>query len=108
MVLPEQILIVVVQILIVDGFTWTDLIADGDGGEVDALGVDDLHVHGFGIISEVDQSLTHEPEEKPDSAENSDRPEHTAKREVRGLSDKQMITMLGDNIGICDTYRLEM
>ena len=91
MVLPEQI-----------------LIADGDSREVDALSVDDLHVHSFGIIPQVDQPLTHEPQEKTHSAENSDCPQYSVKQEGRERSDNQMITMLGDNIGICDTYRLEM
>ena len=66
MVLPEQI-----------------LITDGDCREVDALCVDDLHIHRFGIIPEVDQPLTHEPQEEPDSAEHSDRPQHAVKQEGR-------------------------
>ena len=73
MVLPEQI-----------------LIADGDGGKVDALRVDDLNINSFRIISQVDQPLTHEPQEKANSAENSDRPQYAAKQEGRGLSDKQL------------------
>ena len=51
MVLPEQV-----------------LVTDGDSREVDALGVDDLHIHSFRVVPQVDQPLTHEPQEEPDSA----------------------------------------
>ena len=91
MVLPEQI-----------------LIADGDGGKVDALRVDDLNINSFRIISQVDQPLTHEPQEKPDSAENSDRPQYTAKTRRSRAFRQAAEEMQSDNIGICETYRLEM
>ena len=40
MVLPEQI-----------------LVTDGDSREVDALGVDDLHIHSFRVVPHIDEQM---------------------------------------------------
>ena len=56
------------------------LVADGDSWEVDTLGVDNFHIHSPGVASQVDESLTHEPQEETAGQEHSYGPQHPARR----------------------------
>ena len=63
------------------------LVADGDGGKDDAIGVDDFDVDGLGVAGQVQHAVGHEPDEETARAQHQQQPddaEHTHHSGVRG------------------------